>query len=67
MLVILPLVLLALFHQQIQPIQAISVALPLAMRSPTLSYWLPQNDGSATNYTSESQVSSLKLNSNWHL
>jgi hypothetical protein len=70
MLVVLPLVLLALFHQQIQPIQAVSVALPLAMRSPSLTCWLPQINGFAntTDYypPSDSQVPFLKLYSNWH-
>jgi hypothetical protein len=41
--------LLMLFHGHIQvfrPVQAADLGLPLAVRSPYLSYWLPQN-GSA--------------------
>jgi hypothetical protein len=71
MLAILPLVLLALFHQEFQPIQAASVALPLAMCSPFLSCWLPQINGFANaidSYPSSIyQVSFLKFNSNGHL
>ena len=43
-------VLLVLFHQHIQLAQAqgkFSVALPLAVRSPYLSCWLPQINGTA--------------------
>jgi len=45
MSVILLFVLLVLFHEHIQPTQAYSVALPLAVRSPYLSCWLPQING----------------------
>jgi len=41
-------VLLVLLHNQIQAVQAqgiYSVALPLAVRSPYLSCWLPRVDG----------------------
>jgi hypothetical protein len=41
-------VLLVLLHNQIQAVQAqvFSVALPLAVRSPYLSCWLPRVNGS---------------------
>ena len=45
LLVLFPLMLLHGYIQVFQPAQA-SLALPLAVRSPYLSYWLPQN-GSA--------------------
>ena len=48
---VLPLfVLFVLFHQHIQPAwsqNASSIALPLAVRSPYLSCWLPQINGTA--------------------
>jgi len=38
---------LVLLHEQLEPVQAsFSVALPLAVRSPYLSCWLPQVNGS---------------------
>jgi len=47
-LLFFPLLLLHIHIQVFQPVQALpSIALPLAVRSPYLSYWLPQN-GSAT-------------------
>jgi len=40
-------VLLVLLHEQLEPVQAsFSVALPLTVRSPYLSCWLPQVNGS---------------------
>jgi hypothetical protein len=68
------LVLLILGLQQIRPIQAqlnASVALPLSMRSPYLSCWLPQinNVANVTDYDppSPAQVSFPEFNSTWHL
>src|SRR6266851_5173756 len=41
-------VLLVLLREQIRPVQAsFSIALPLAVRSPYLSCWLPQLNGSS--------------------
>jgi hypothetical protein len=48
--------LLVLFHEHVQPAwsqgNVISIALPLAVRSPYLSCWLPQINGTAANATS---------------
>ena len=44
---ILRFVLLVLFHQHIQPAWSQTLALPLAVRSPYLSCWLPQIRGTA--------------------
>ena len=56
MSVVLLFFLFVLFHEHIQPAwsqgNVISIALPLAVRSPYLSCWLPQINGTATNSTS---------------
>ena len=59
---LLPFVLLALLHEQIQPVQAsFSIALPLAVRSPYLSCWLPQGNASA-NATDQYRLSPTRSN-----
>ena len=50
MLVILLFVVLILFHEHMQPAWSLddsSIAIPLAVRSPYLSCWLPQINGTA--------------------